>query len=191
MSAVLDSPAVVMMFSLNFMPPNLPLFAALQETKLQVLNPSKRKTFLPNRLAICETVDSIGASGGILTAWDSKTCSLASTLKCDYSLTTALNFLADESMLTLTNIYAPARREDRPLFFTELTNVASTITGPWILIGDFNLIRSAEDKNSHSFDASEANHFNDLINNLGLIEIPLVVVISRGATKKKHQLLSG
>ena len=58
-------------------------------------------------------------------------------------------------------------------FLSEMANVADTISGPWIVIGDFNLVRDPSDKNTPSFDASEAALFNDLINNIGWIEIPL------------------
>ena len=40
-------------------------------------------------------------------------------------------------------------------------------------MGDFNLTRTPVDKNNDHFNAAEANGFNDLINSLCLIEIPL------------------
>jgi hypothetical protein len=40
-------------------------------------------------------------------------------------------------------------------------------------MGDFNLIRPPRDKSNDNFNVSEAALFNDSINNLGLIEIPL------------------
>jgi len=41
-------------------------------------------------------------------------------------------------------------------------------------MGDFNLARFANDKNTTTFNAFEAGRFNDLINSLALVEIPLV-----------------
>ncbi|CAN6282627.1 unnamed protein product [Urochloa humidicola] len=53
-----------------------PTFAALQETKLSNLEQRDLSTFLPTRLKNCVTRPSLGASGGILTAWDDRSCSL-------------------------------------------------------------------------------------------------------------------
>jgi hypothetical protein len=43
-----------------------------------------------------------------------------------------------------------------------------------MVLGDFNLMRNASDKNNSSFRQDEADAFNDLINNLALIELPLI-----------------
>ena len=43
-----------------------------------------------------------------------------------------------------------------------------------MLLGDFNLARCPEDKNNANYCAPDADRFNELINSLGLIEIPLV-----------------
>jgi len=55
-----------------------------------------------------------------------------------------------------------------------MLDVTSSISGPWIILGDFNLVRDPSEKNSTSFDGQEAQHFNDLIPSLALIEKPLV-----------------
>ena len=47
-----------------------PTFVVLQETKLQSLEVHKPSSFLPFRLRSCVARDAIGASGGMLTAWD-------------------------------------------------------------------------------------------------------------------------
>jgi len=43
-----------------------------------------------------------------------------------------------------------------------------------MLVGDFNMVRGTQDKNSDHFDLAEANRFNELIQRLALIELPLV-----------------
>ena len=43
----------------------------------------------------------------------------------------------------------------------------------WIVMGDFNHIRSAEDRNKPGGDLNEMLLFNEAISNLGLIELPL------------------
>ena len=150
-----------------------PTFVALQETKLQSLEVHKPSSFLPCRLRSCVARDAIGASGGMLTAWDQQVCSLINTGCRPFMLTTKFKLASDASEFTLTNVYAPVRRDEKQAFFTELVSVAATICGAWIVIGDFNLTRDPADKNNDNFNFAEANNFNDLINSLCLIEIPL------------------
>jgi len=71
-------------------------------------------------------------------------------------------------------VYAPTLHEDKPAFLAELASIAQSITGPWMVLGDFNLIRDPADKNTGSFNLPDANRFNDLISSISLIEIPLV-----------------
>lgn len=66
--------------------------------------------------------------------------------------------------------------------------IAANIDHPWIIIGDFNLTRKPTDKNS-SFNSTEANLFNDTINLLGLIEIPLLDRSYTWSNKREHPTL--
>lgn len=134
-----------------------PNFAALQETKLSHISVGKRNSFLPKRLSSFAAKNSVGTSGGILTAWDDALCTLDDSAQGEFTLTTRFSLRADGCSFTLTNVYAPANREDKPAFAAELTSVAATVSGPWILIGDFNLTRAPEDKNNPSFNAQEAS----------------------------------
>lgn len=63
---------------------------------------------------------------------------------------------------------------EKTLFLAELRAIALQISEPWILIGDFNLVRDTADKNNDLFNFREAQLFSDTINDLALIEIPLV-----------------
>jgi len=118
-----------------------PTFAVLQETKLTSASEHKTASFLPSRLRQCVVHDSCGASGGLLTAWDESTCCLIHSSSRPYSLTCRFSLRTDSSEFTLTNIYAPANHGEKQAFFSELSAVARTVAGPWVLIGDFNLTR--------------------------------------------------
>ena len=43
----------------------------------------------------------------------------------------------------------------------------------WLIMGDFNLIRRPEDRNREGGDAAEMYLFNEAIDTLGLIELPM------------------
>jgi len=151
-----------------------PSVAALQETKLSSSSPMKRDTFLPARLKNCVSHDAIGFAGGILTAWDAALCALVSVSDCSFSLMATFSLLADGTTFSFNNVYAPSLHEDKPAFLYELASIAQSITGSWMVLGDFNLTRDPADKNTGSFNLPDANRFNDLISSISLIEIPLV-----------------
>jgi hypothetical protein len=44
----------------------------------------------------------------------------------------------------------------------------------WILVGDFNLIRSLSDRNKPSGNVGDMNLFNDLIQHLDVVDIPFL-----------------
>jgi hypothetical protein len=48
------------------------------------------------------------------------------------------------------------------------------IFGPWVIIADFNLVRSAVKKSNRTINQSLVNAFNDSIKQLALPEIPLL-----------------
>lgn len=64
--------------------------------------------------------------------------------------------------------------------------VHSSVTGTWVLFGDFNLIRAPEECSSANFDHLEAEAFNGAIDVMALQEIPL---LDRQFTWSNHQEL--
>jgi hypothetical protein len=45
--------------------------------------------------------------------------------------------------------------------------------GPWLVMGDYNLIIKAEDKNNANLNRAMMGRFRRLINDLGLHDVPL------------------
>jgi len=43
----------------------------------------------------------------------------------------------------------------------------------WIIVGDFNLMRSPDNRNRPGGDVTEMLLFNETINSLGIVELPL------------------
>jgi hypothetical protein len=57
-------------------------------------------------------------------------------------------------------------------FITWFLNLDTDDLDGWILVGDFNLYRSTEDRNKSRGDANKMQLFNDLISSLDLVELP-------------------
>jgi hypothetical protein len=115
----------------------------------------------------------VGTSGGLISAWDLNLFDLVGSSPSQHILSLDFTRHDDSSPFRFTNIYAPCDRGEKANF---LLNLASHDLGddtPWIIAGDFNLTRDHSEHNNNNFSLSEANLFNDCINNLALIELPL------------------
>nr|CAB3445827.1 unnamed protein product [Digitaria exilis] len=104
-----------------------PSFVALQETKLNNLNRSSLRSFLPARLTGYAELPAQGASGGILSAWDDSVWNVRSQCVRRYTLTTNFTLYRDGTSFSVTNVYAPTNHADKPLFLHELASIAATI----------------------------------------------------------------
>jgi hypothetical protein len=71
-------------------------------------------------------------------------------------------------------VYGPCESALKPLFLAELASIAGNVSGPWAVLGDFNLLQNPTDRSNNNFDARDADLFNSWINDAGLIEIPLL-----------------
>jgi hypothetical protein len=108
-----------------------------------------------------------------VTAWDSAVFSLASSISRPYSLTTTLSSPLTNTALTITNVYAPSNHQDSPAFLAELADLLPSISGPWLLVGDFNLLRGTADKNQGHLDNHLCSLFNNTLDCLGVVELQL------------------
>ena len=97
--------------------PRLPPFViCLQETKLSGINHFKAATFLPGmHSASFSSLNSDGASSGILTAWNTSVLVLLDSTPRQYTLTTSFMLPASGLYLTITNCYGPChQRRSQP-----------------------------------------------------------------------------
>ena len=73
----------------------------------------------------------------------------------------------------LTNAYGPHEQAERKWFFSELTQLREMHQVPWVLTGDFNIVRFSEDRNGKGNNASASNLFNNFVNCNSLLELSL------------------
>ncbi|PNT65299.1 hypothetical protein BRADI_4g40051v3 [Brachypodium distachyon] len=106
----------------------------------------------------------MGASGGILTAWNNNKFHLKQSLFRDRSVSAQFDCCASSLTfwVTIDN------------FFQELFDLQQIVTGPWIIAGDFNTIRSADDRNSGRVTTTETLRFNNWLHDMQVQELPLL-----------------
>ncbi|KAF8687328.1 hypothetical protein HU200_043011 [Digitaria exilis] len=163
-------------------PPNV---LCLQETKLQHVDLYKAASFLPHLLANSYTFQpSVGASGGLLTAWDPTALQLLSTSIRQFTITSTFHTTTSDLQFSVTNCYGPCLHADKMIFLDELVALSSQVAGPSVLLGDFNLVRNPTEKSTRNIDQSELNLFNAAIDTMALQELPL---LDRRFTWSNHQ----
>jgi len=80
---------------------------------------------------------------------------------------------SDGSAWWLTCVYGPQQDQDKIQFLQELRDFRVQCSGPWLIVGDFNLIYKEEDKNNSYLNRAMMGRFRRWINDLGVSEIPL------------------
>jgi hypothetical protein len=62
---------------------------------------------------------------------------------------------------------------ERDQFVSWLFNLQIPVNDNWLLLGDFNFIRSHENLNKSGGDTNDMFLFNEIIGHLGLLELPM------------------
>lgn len=146
----------------------------LQETKLSDISNQKLYSFIPRCLNASVYADANGSSGGILSAWNDANFNCICSSATPNTLSVHLQSTSSDLSMFITNIYAPSTPEHRLPFLAEIQSITPPANTPWMLCGDFNMIRYAHEKNNPNFRISEAEAFNDCINTMCLIEVSLL-----------------
>jgi len=70
-------------------------------------------------------------------------------------------------------VYGPQGNEEKIQFLQELRAIRSACSGPWAVLGDFNLICKDEDKNNANLNRTMMGRFRRTLDDLALKELPL------------------
>ncbi|GKV46006.1 hypothetical protein SLEP1_g53030 [Rubroshorea leprosula] len=125
-------------------------------------------TFLPSKA-------SIGRLGGLLCIWNSD-------IFCKETVLEGTNFLGvygfwgeNAVLVFIINIYSPCELASKRLLWEELSNLVSpSASGNWCILGDFNTIKGQHERKGCKSLSSEMREFCDFINELNLIDLPLI-----------------
>jgi hypothetical protein len=131
------------------------------------------KNFIPRRFDKFEFSPSMGASGGLLTAWNSSL--LAREVIDIQSFAIVMEFVSMHNLekWKLANIYGPTGEPNRTNFVAWLYSPDIALEDLWLLAGDFNFYRSSENRNRPGGSYEDMLTFNDIISKQSLIELPI------------------
>jgi hypothetical protein len=71
----------------------------------------------------------------------------------------------------ITNVYGPTSNNLKNNFILEMCMIACLHDLPWILLGDFNILRDPSESTSTNPNTYSMHDFNDMIDDLKLHEI--------------------
>jgi exonuclease III len=144
-----------------------------QETKRESFDHAYLHNFYPRRFSHFAFSPSIGSSGGIITIWNGNLFSGQCISTSRFHVTVELTCKISNYVWYITNIYGPTASDDRNSFTNWLLNFDSSPMDYWMILGDFNLIRSPENRNREGGDVNNMLLFNRIISQHDLEEIPL------------------
>jgi hypothetical protein len=81
--------------------------------------------------------------------------------------------LADNIAWLITGVYGPQSDVDKILFLQEIIELCVLNLPAWLLLGDFNIILSAQEKNNTRLNLPMINKFRVTVDNLELVRIDL------------------
>jgi exonuclease III len=144
-----------------------------QETKKNSIDPSFLKKLCPRRFNKFEFHPLDGASGGLLTVWNGSQFFGELIDSNRFALTVKLTSLQSGHQWFLTNVYGPCSPPSKAESTNWLYNLDTSSYDLWMMLGDFNLIRSPDNRNRPSGNTNDMMLFNDIISHLDLVEVPL------------------
>ncbi|GJX18526.1 RNA-directed DNA polymerase, eukaryota, reverse transcriptase zinc-binding domain protein [Tanacetum coccineum] len=91
----------------------------------------------------------------------------------DYFVAVRGTWLSTATKVMFVSIYAPQDISEKKSLWEYITHIIDTWDGECIILGDFNEVRSKQERFGTIFNETAANAFNHFISTAGLIDLPL------------------
>ena len=146
----------------------------LQETKLQVIDDNVvRHTSSQQFVNNYAVLPAVQTRGGILLAVAENFFALSNIHLTTHAITATVSMRADDTKWQITVVYGPQGDNAKLQFLQELKSIPRPYHGRWLILGDFNLIYQAEDKNNTNLNRRLMGCFKAAIDTLFIKEIRL------------------
>lgn len=146
---------------------------AFQETKCNTVDFSYVVRFLPSFFSKEVAFNkAINSAGGTLIAWK-HSFELITSWSTKHTITVVLRHITSGHSISVTNAYGPTEDSLKPGFVSELRSCAALTDHPWLLAGDFNMVRWLVNRSSGSHSFRLMDLFNNFISDVGIVDIQL------------------
>ncbi|CAM8951096.1 unnamed protein product [Rhodiola kirilowii] len=147
----------------------------IQETKIKRLEERAVDIMWGREKFRWSCVDAEGARGGLLSIWDASFMQLKSEEKGKsfILLHGTIMFNQQEVLMNYLNVNAPNSEKEKLNLWEVLIALKSSYKGEWVIGGDFNSVLLEEERNRSSFNEKDAYLFQEFIQDLGVMDMPL------------------
>jgi len=146
----------------------------LKETKLQAIDDNVvRRTLGQQFVNNYAVLPAVQTRGGILLAVAENFFALSNIHLTTHAITAMVSMRADDTKWQITVVYGPQGDNAKLQFLQELKSIPRPDHGRWLILGDFDLIYQAEDKNNTNLNMHLMGSFKAAIDTLLLKEIRL------------------
>jgi exonuclease III len=153
-----------------------PFVLCIQESKLSVVDDVLIKSIWGDAPSAFSYKPSVGASGGLITVWDSTRVMVWSFMSLAHVLVIQGTVLTTSEDFVIINVYAPCDAIGKTTLWASLVPVVSNYSDVCLCVcGNFNSVRNSEEKRGRGsiFRQVEADHFNKFIEDCFLIDLPI------------------
>ena len=149
-----------------------PDIVVLQETKREEVNRSFVGSIWRSRFKEWILLPAVGTAGGILIMWDVRRVTISDSLIGEFSVSILVKG-ADSNSWWFSGVYGHSKVCFRDSFWDELTGLSTICGDKWCLGGDFNVIRTVQEKFNSNRNTRSMRMFDKLIRELNLKDLPL------------------
>jgi exonuclease III len=153
-----------------------PSILCLQETKLHSCDASLSLALWGNSPHAFSYRPSVGASGGLLTLWDSSEVEVWSSESRDHVLWCHGRFITSGAEFSVANVYAPCEDGAKQRLWDSLTARLQSLGRSRICVcGDFNAVKHVDERRSSRVGPRYLDHipFSRFIEENNLVDLPL------------------
>jgi hypothetical protein len=141
--------------------------------KLAHITPQLATEVLGNRFNNFSSLPASGTRGGIKLGWHSDFIVATNLMIRQYSLFMIFRPTWEISPFVLIVVYGPSEDYEKTEFLEELVSLTSSSQMQWIVLGDFNLIYEARDKNNLNLNRQLMGWFRQSLDMCELFEFAL------------------
>ncbi|XVF73335.1 hypothetical protein PTKIN_Ptkin12aG0193100 [Pterospermum kingtungense] len=145
----------------------------IQESKIKEVSQKLLRWLWGNCDVSYEFVLANGNAGGLITCWKNNFFKVENKIVGQRFILVIGVLQGTNFMCGLGNVYAPNDDRERREWFEELSLVLNNTDCPWILGGDFNIIRTEEEKVGVVYNTTAMDNFSSFIESIGCIDLPL------------------
>ena len=146
-------------------------FLGVQETQLVDVNSIDVAGCWDSPEFEFSAVQAHGRSRGILSIWDNSKYKVSEVIKARHFLVTIGSWEGIQGNTIFANIYGSQAPAEKKRLREDIMQIKREKVGTWVVFGDFNTIRRADERYNSHFCPYSASHFNRFIAEAGLNDV--------------------